>query len=338
MLLGASTFLGAGDVPNRRDLAIAALTQPWPFLLEVGVGLLTLGIVAIVRRRPPLRTALGPVALVVAAIPLVLLGPLPNPLRPERDASFGGTDYVRAVVATTPARFLALDPPGWYSGMPDQLAMARVRDLRMFSSLDLRASNDLVERLVRDDPDGSLRRAVGVDVLATFARACPGQTIATIASEGDATLCRDDAALRPPYLLPADAVTTAAADVGSPIRPADRSIDLGRIAREAVQVTPDRRDASALDISVDAPAGGWIWVDRAWWPAWSTTVDGQPVAVARAMAGQLIPVPVGGSVVRQRFVPWDALAGAGIGALATVIALAWWRGWFGVSPLARRRS
>jgi Gpi18-like mannosyltransferase len=338
VLLGASTFLGANDVPGRRDLAIAALTQPWPFLLEVAVGVATLGIVTIAQRRPSQRAVLGPAALVVVAIPLILLGPLPNPLRPLRDASFAGTDYVRAVAATTPARFVAIDPPGWYAGMPDQLAMARVHDLRMFSSLDLRASNDLVERIVRDDPDGSLRRAVGVDVIATFDRACPGQPIATVASEGDAVLCRDEAALRPPYLLPVDAVTPGAATSGSPIRPVDLSVDLGRALSDAVAVTPDRRDVGVLDLSIDTTAPGWLWVDRAWWPAWSTTVNGQPVSVARAMAGQLIPVPAGASVVRQRFVPWDAMVGGAIGALAIAIALAWWRGWFRVSPWARRRS
>ena len=338
LLLGASTFLGANDVAARRALAVAALTQPWPFLLEVGVGALALAIVAIAQRRPSLRPMLGPVLLAVAAIPLVVLGPLPNPLRPERDASFTGTDYVQAVAQTTPYRFVAIDPPGWYSGMPDQLAMARIRDLRMFSSLDLRASNDLVERIVRGDPDGSLRRAVGIDVLATFGRPCPGQIIASVANEGGATLCRDDGALRPPYLLPAAVVTTDEVDVGTPIRPVDRSVDVQRVANEAVQVTPERRDASALDVTVDAATAGWLWVDRAWWPAWSTTVNDQPVTAARALGGQLIPVPAGASVIRQRFVPWDAMLGAAIGALAIVIALAWWRGVPGISPWVRRRS
>jgi hypothetical protein len=222
--------------------------------------------------------------------------------------------------------------------MPDQLAMARVRDLRMFSSLDLRASNDLVERIIRDDPDGSLRRAVGIDVLATFGEPCPGQPIVTVANEGHATICRDAGALRPPYVLPADAVTPGVAAAGSPIQPVDRSVDLGRVVRASVPVPPDRRDADALDVTVDAATAGWLWVDRAWWPAWSTTVNGQAVSAARAMGGQLIAVPAGTSVVRQRFVPWDAMLGSGIGALAVVIALAWWRGVPRISPWVRRRS
>jgi hypothetical protein len=133
-------------------------------------------------------------------------------------------------------------------------------------------------------------------------------------------------------------VTADEVDVGTPIRPVDRSVDVQRVANEAVQVTPERRDASALDVTVDAATAGWLWVDRAWWPAWSTTVNDQSVTAARALGGQLIPVPAGASVIRQRFVPWDAMLGAAIGALAIVIALAWWRGVPGISPWVRRRS
>jgi hypothetical protein len=117
------------------------------------------------------------------------------------------------------------------------------------------------------------------------------------------------------------------------------ALDLGRIATEAVDLVPSARDEGALVVEVDAPADGYVWIDRAWWPAWRTTVDGAPVETARALAGQLVAVPAGHHVVRQDFVPWDALVGAAFGLVALVLALAWWRGAFArISPSVRRRS
>jgi hypothetical protein len=319
-------------------VAILALTQPWPLLFEVAIGGYALVVVIAANERPAFRLAYAPIAMVVAAIPLVLLGPLPNPARPTHDLSFAGTEYVQTAAGLGPRRFLALDPPGWYSGMPDQLAAARVPDLRMFSSLDLLASNQLVDRVTRDDPDGALRRAVGVDVLATFDEPCPGREVAAVESEGGATFCRDDAARKPPFWLPAD-MATAATAAGSITAPRDVALDLGRIATDAVDLVPSQRDEGALVVEVDAPADGYVWIDRAWWPAWRTTVDGAPVETARALAGQLVAVPAGHHVVRQEFVPWDALVGAAFGLVALVLALAWWRGAFArISPSVRRRS
>ena len=325
LLLGASSFLGPADLANRRDLAIQALTRPMPFLLEVVAGFVALAIVVGAARRPAWRLGLAPVALVTAAVPLLILGPLPNGARPLADFSFAGTEFVQAVIGTAPQRFLTMDPPGWYSGMPDQLAAAGVPDLRMFSSLDLLASDAVVDQVVKDDPDGALRRAMGVDVIATFDQPCPGTTIATVESEGGATLCRDDAARRPPYLLPADVVTVPAGPGGSLIKPRDAEIDVGRVASTATDLVPTRRDGSTIEVTVDAPAAGWVWVDRTWWPGWRTTVDGVAVDAARALGGQLIPSRPGTSVVRQDFVPWDAGLGLALGIVATIIALVWWR-------------
>ena len=91
----------------------------------------------------------------------------------------------------------------------------------------------------------------------------------------------------------------------------------------AIVQPPSARDPGTLTVEVDAPAAGWLWIDRAWWPAWRTTVDGTPVDAARAAAGQLVPVPAGASVVRQTFVPWDALLGLAIGVVATIGFLIW---------------
>ena len=155
----------------------------------------------------------------------------------------------------------------------------------MFSSLDLLASDAVVDQVVKDDPDGALRRAIGVDVIATFDQPCPGTTIATVESEGGATLCRDDAARRPPYLLPADVVTVPAG-AGRIAHHAARCRDRCRTdrARPPTDLVPTRRDGSALEVDVDAPTAGWVWVDRTWWPGWRTTVDGVAVEAARALA------------------------------------------------------
>ena len=215
-----------------------------------------------------------------------------------------------------------MDPSGFYAGSPDQLAAARLPDLRMFSSLDLLASDRLIDRLTDDDPDGALRRAVGVDTVVTFDRPCPGRPLAVVAAE-EATICRDDAALRPPYWIPADADQVEPAGDASLIRPHDAEMDAERTNATAIEQPPSARDPGTLTVEVDAPAAGWLWIDRAWWPAWRTTVDGTPVDAARAMAGQLVPVPAGASVVRQTFVPWDALLGLAVGVVATIVSLAW---------------
>src|SRR4029078_10787968 len=73
LLLGASSFLGSGDVAGRRDLAIQALTRPLPVLLELAVGVVALAIVIGGAWRPVWRLGLAPVALVTGVVPLLIL-------------------------------------------------------------------------------------------------------------------------------------------------------------------------------------------------------------------------------------------------------------------------
>jgi len=330
ILLDASSFLGPTEVAAKRALAIAALTAPWPLVLELAAGLTALSLVVVAVRLPAARLALGPIAVVVAAVPLVVLGTMPNGVGPVEAFTYREGDYIRAVAATEPRRVFAVDPPGWYAGAPDQLATARLPDMRMFSSLDLLASDQLVERLAHDDPDGAVRRAVGIDVVVTFDRPCPARPLAVVTAEA-ASICREDGALRPPYWVPEDAALLDPG-AGSLIRPREADLDVERVLASAVEQPASARDTSALQVEIDAPTAGWLWIDRAWWPAWRTTVDGQPVDAARALAGQLVPVPAGESVVRQTLVPWDALLGLAIGAVATALAVTW-----AIGP-ARRRS
>jgi hypothetical protein len=226
------------------------------------------------------------------------------------------------VAAAEPHRVLTLDAPGFYSGMPNQLAAAGIADLRMFSSLDLLATSEVTELAARD-PSGSIRRALGVDVAVTFGRPCPGRQVAGAPSER-ASICRDDGALRPPYWLPSEAVAIAG-EASSPIRPREAQVDVARAAADSVPATPVERGPTSLAVDIDAPADGWLWIDRAWWPAWRTTVDGSAVEAVRGLAGQLVPITAGRHIVRQEFVAWDALAGGLVGLVALFVAVGWVR-------------
>ncbi|HSS36376.1 MAG TPA: hypothetical protein VLR93_08875, partial [Patescibacteria group bacterium] len=304
LLLASSSFLGVADVEGRRRLAVEALGATFPFVAEIALGIAALVVVATAGDRPRARRRVHLVALALVAVPLVLFGHAPNPVRPATDASFAQTPFVMTAAGTGARRLLTLDPPGWYSGMPDQLAAAGVNDVRMFSSLDLRATDDLVDRLSRADPDGLMRRAIGVDTVVTFGTPCPGERTAEVVAE-NAEFCRPGGTLSPPYWIPADAVTTGVTAAG-PFGPIEASVDLATALTDPRPAVVSRRETTSLVATVDAPSDGWLWVDRAWYPTWRTTVDGRDVAVARAMAGRLIPVRAGRHEIHEDFLPWDA--------------------------------
>jgi hypothetical protein len=323
VLLAASTFLDPSGVAERRELALAALTAPWPLALDLGAGAAILAVVRLAATGRVARGALRSLAVLAVGVPLVVLGPLPNPTREESDFSSRESAFVLAVAEAQPRRVFTLDPPGFYAGMPNQLAIAGMADLRMFSSLDLLATADLTEQAAHDDPDGALRRAVGVDVVVTFGQPCPGRPISE-APDDDAFVCRDNAALRPPYWLPADRVTPAAGG-GSVVAPRDALVDVDRLADRAVSGGVVERGPASLSVELEARSDGYVWVDRAWWPAWRTEVDGVPTDSLRGLAGQLVPVGAGHHVVTQRLVPWEAMLGLGVGILGLSVAVAWMR-------------
>ena len=104
-------------------------------------------------------------------------------------------------------------------------------------------------------------------------------------------------------------------------------MDVGAVLASAVPLEVAVRDTGRLRATVAAPADGWVWIDRAWWPGWTTSVDGQPAETLQALGGQLVRVPAGIHEVAQVLVPWDALAGLAVGLVALAIAIAWaWRG------------
>ena len=95
----------------------------------------------------------------------------------------------------------------------------------------------------------------------------------------------------------------------------------------AIAIQGVDEDGLTRTMRVDAPEDGWVWIDRAWYPAWRTSVDGAPVEAVRAFGGQLVRSTPGQHEIRQDFVPWDALLGLAIGLIALAIGLVWvWRG------------
>jgi hypothetical protein len=322
VVLAFTAFGSGADVAARHDLAVAALEAPWPLIAELSAGLAIILVAVGAARSPTFARIAAPASVAVVAVPLLLFGPAPNGSAGIEAFTSRDSDFIRAARSTDPHRLLTIQPPGWYAGMPNQPAAAGIPDLRMFSSLNLRAVDQVTDAAASDDPSAAtLRQALGVDVVATFDAPCPGTQVAT-SDPDQAAFCRDPSALRPPYWVPlADAVPGSGG--GSPIQPREATMDVDAAVRDAVPIDVNRRDPSGLDATVQAPAGGWVWIDRAWWPGWQTTVDGRPAEVIEALGGQLVAVPAGTHHLAQSLVPWDALSGLALGLAALVGAVIW---------------
>jgi hypothetical protein len=268
------------------------------------------------------RSVVVPLIVLVAAAPLIAFGPLPNGTRDTASISSAGSPFMTAAHGAQPYRFVTLNPPGYYVGMPDQPPADGIADLRMFSSLNLRATDDVTSIATQASDEGqAMRRALGVDVVATFDAPCPGVVLTT--SEPDrAVFCRDESALRPPYWVPLAAAPAETRDANA-ITPSDASVDLAVLLSTAKPATVVARDPGRVVADVNAPADGFVWVDVAWWPGWQTTVDGVRVTPARAIGGTLVPVAAGTHRIELTLVPWDALLGLVIGILALAAALVW---------------
>jgi Gpi18-like mannosyltransferase len=306
LLIVSGSGMDAEGARANHERAVAALSSLWPMALEV-VAAGAMGVLLIMRRRTETVAA----ALMVVALPLILLSPQANPVRAASDLSYAGSPFVTAVAAQSPRRVLTISPPGYYSGMPDQLAAAGIADVDMFSSLNLLANDTLVRELREADPGGHLRRALGVDLVITFGTPCPGTQVGEV-PEDRATLCRVEETLSPPYWIPDDAFVASQPD---PVRVVATHREL--------TVVDDR--LTTLELVVDEPEAGWVYVDRAAWFGWRVTRDGAEVAARSAMGGQLIEVPAGRHVITLVLVPWDAQLGLGLGAVALASAAAWAR-------------
>ena len=345
-LLGWAFGTPAGSAANVRDTAVRTLTRLDPLVVEVATGVAALGLIAVAAGRSRLagRLSLGPAQLRaglvgLAAIPLLLFSPGTNLQRPLDEISQAGSPYVQAVADFGPRRFVALIDPSWYEGIPNQLASAGISELGMWSSLNLERTDALVGDIRYPEPDPTLARAAGVDVMATFGDvACPGTDTVRLQRDA-ASICRLEAAPAPPYWLPDDAVGEATAArvpaIGKALMgllgnaPTDREVDPARAVAEAQSASVVRWDEAGAELRVNAPAEGWLYIDRSWWPDWQVTVNGAPVHADRGLGGQLVRVPAGASVVRETFVPIDIWIGLLLGIAALAAALLW---------LSRRRD
>lgn len=323
-----TTFGNLEQAQARHHLAVEALTSPWPLAGELAAGVAILVVLFAAAHSGPgerfarVRPFLVPAMVLLAAAPLVAFGPLPNGTRVATDLSSAGTPFMNAAHAADPYRMITLGAPGYYVGMPDQPAADGVADLRMFSSLNLRATDDVVAIAGRADADGeAMRRLLGVDTTVVFATLCPGPSL-SYSDPDKATFCRDEAALRPPWWVPVEAVP-AYLPSSSPIRPSEATLVVGVALSSAVPSPADVRTSSRVATTVEAPADGYVWFDVAWWPGWRATVDGAGVSTLRALGGTLVPVTAGTHRVELSLVPWDAFLGLAIGAVGVVIALAW---------------
>jgi hypothetical protein len=351
--------LGASPetAPGIRENAAFALGQTFPVAVEAALGIAAVVLVAAAARRPatdPRRARLATLALIpVAAVPLLAISPMANPTAEHHEFSFAERPLLAAVLDAAPSRFLADADPIFHDALPNQPAAHGIADFGMWSSLNLDAVEE-TWRSVRDGPgvDASLAAALGIDVVATFhGEACPGSLIARVEPH-DVRVCRLDGALRPPYWIPATVVREVAAEgletpaspaTGAPggilerlaatLRPSpiDLAVDPAAVLAEARPVELRSRDDGSLELAVSAATDGWVWIDRAWWPGWETTVDGAAVTAARALGGQLVPVAAGERIVAQRFVPLEVPLGLAVGAVTLAIVIGW-------VALGRRRA
>ena len=323
VVLAFTTFGNAESVARNRQLAVAALRSPWPLYAELLAGVAII-VVAAAAGSGLLRRRAASVAAIVAAVPLLLMGPIPNMSSEVAAFTSRDSEFITAVKGVGPHRMLAMDPQGWYAGTANMPSAAGIPDLRMVSSLNLADVEAMTVAAAKaDDAGATLRRALGVDVPITFQGPCPGTEVARAVS-AQASICVDDAALRPPYWVPNDAVSVVLPAEGL-VGTGRARLDPARAVASAVPLAVQSRDDQGLHATVTAPSDGWVWIDRAWWPGWITTVDGARVDTLEALGGQLVPVTAGSHVVEQALVPIDALAGLALGVGALVLAGLWVR-------------
>jgi hypothetical protein len=313
-----------------RTLATTALTRWWPLGFELLLAALILLVLRVKGRRPAVRLA----AVALVAIPLAILVPGINESLPASAFSLDGSGLVGAIRAESPRGVLAIHQP-YSGGLGDVLQRAGAErepntyGTEFFAALSLKASDDLVRQLELK-PDTQLTRAVGVDTIVSFGTPCFGRPVA-FEKQTNAYVCRLDDATRPPYWMPANSVVISPLLIGSPISPIAANVDPAKAVRGAVSASVLSWNAGSAEILVDAPASGFVFINRSWWPGWQVTLDGDPVTPYSALGGQLVPVSAGQHTVDEQMVPWDAAIGAVISGSSLLLIGAW-------LVIARRRS
>jgi hypothetical protein len=122
-----------------------------------------------------------------------------------------------------------------------------------------------------------------------------------------------------------DPATTVILEGGEPL-------DGGTTSQAAVQVV--RYDANALEIKVDNPVAGYLFLSDPFYPGWRAQVDGEPAEILRAnYAFRAVAVPAGRHQITMTFRPGTWYAGLAISGLTVALLLI-----LGGIALARRRQ
>ncbi len=99
-----------------------------------------------------------------------------------------------------------------------------------------------------------------------------------------------------------------------------RPLDLQGGGGAEVQIV--RYEPDALEIQVDNPAEGYLFLSDPFYPGWRAEVDGQPAEILRAnYAFRAVAVPAGSHRVIMAFQPGTWFAGLGISGLTVLILL-----------------
>jgi hypothetical protein len=107
-------------------------------------------------------------------------------------------------------------------------------------------------------------------------------------------------------------------------------LDLQPGAGTEAQVT--RYDTNALEIQIDNPAEGYLFLSDPYYPGWEVQLDGRPAELLRAnYAFRAVAVPAGAHQVTMTFRPRLWTGGLGITSLTLLVllvltVLAWVRG------------
>lgn len=296
---------------------VQILTAAMPVVAEVVLGLAAVAII-----RSGVRSSTGLVTLgAMAIVPMALLTPSINQLwGPEAfDRSSG--PFISALRAAAPHRVLTLNPPTWFDGTPDQIQLAGISSLDMHSSLNLRAGEAVVAEA---RTDLKLAVALGVDTLVAFGAPCAGAIVAQDPAD-QAVICHLRGAVRPPYWLPSTAVTVDSDAPFTPLTPHSATVSVDAVIHDAMPVTSVTSGPEYLSLAIDAPADGWVFVDRSWWPFWSIKIDGKPASALEAWSGQLIKVSAGPHHITEVLEPLDAGVGLVVGLATALVALVWVR-------------
>jgi hypothetical protein len=121
-----------------------------------------------------------------------------------------------------------------------------------------------------------------------------------------------------------DPASTVVLEGGQPL---DSTVD------ESASVRVLRYEPDSLEIEVDSPVAGYLFLSDPYYPGWRAAVDGQPATIQRAdYAFRAVAVPAGVHRVTMDFRPASWVVGLGLSGVTVLVLLV-----LGGVALARRR-